>query len=188
MRYLLRLTHWQLFLATTGSLTLAETLGDADSRLGKTIEITAGLMAVGILFGWIWAITNCLHSKLPNPKEMKLWIFRPLFFMALTILVLMLWLFKFNQSTTQNELPVALLLLAAVTYLALMAFTVLFAAKTLKSVEMSRSTTIDEYGDYAFLIWMIPIGVWFLQPRLNKLTDKETLTGSTTTSGHSKSN
>jgi hypothetical protein len=48
---------------------------------------------------------------------------------------------------------------------------VLYAAKTLKTVELGRAVKIDEYAGEAFLIWMIPLGVWFIQPRLNNLAE-----------------
>jgi hypothetical protein len=48
---------------------------------------------------------------------------------------------------------------------------VLFAAKTLKTIELGRLAKINEYAVEAFLIWMVPLGVWFIQPRLNELAD-----------------
>jgi hypothetical protein len=46
-----------------------------------------------------------------------------------------------------------------------------FAAKTMKSVELGRMAKFGDYAGEFFLIWFSPIGVWFLQPRLNKLTE-----------------
>jgi hypothetical protein len=56
-------------------------------------------------------------------------------------------------------------------YLGLMVYSVLFAAKTLKTIELGRLAKINEYALEAFLIWMVPLGVWFIQPRLNELAD-----------------
>jgi hypothetical protein len=44
-----------------------------------------------------------------------------------------------------------------------------FAAKTMKSVEIGRLARFSDYAGEFFLIWFSPIGVWFLQPRLNKI-------------------
>jgi hypothetical protein len=46
-----------------------------------------------------------------------------------------------------------------------------FAAKTMKSVELGRMVKFGDYAGEFFLIWFSPIGVWVLQPRLNKLTE-----------------
>jgi hypothetical protein len=45
-----------------------------------------------------------------------------------------------------------------------------FPARTLKSIENGKKADFGEYfGDF-FLIVFLPIGIWFLQPRINKVT------------------
>ena len=68
-----------------------------------------------------------------------------------------------------NDLLV-LLFIGVPIYLGLMIYIVLYAARTLKTIELGRLAKIDEYAGEAFLIWMVPVGVWFIQPRLNKLS------------------
>ena len=165
MKFILRLKHWQLFLLTIGLPILANIFGV--SGHGQT-DIIIGSMTVSGVFGWIWSIANELHTKLPDGKRFMLWIFRISFFIALTILIWVFWVTE-NNTMTDNELSI--ILLCVPIYLGLMIFVVLFTAKTLKTVELGRPTNINEYGVEAFLIWMIPIGVWFIQPRLNQLTD-----------------
>jgi len=46
-----------------------------------------------------------------------------------------------------------------------------FVAKALKSVELQREVTFNDYAGEFFLFWFSPIGVWVLQPRINKLFD-----------------
>lgn len=168
MRFILRLKHWQLFLLTIGLPILANIFGVSGQGQTGTIDIIIGSVTVSGVFGWIWSIANELHKKLPDGERFKLWIFRISFFVALTILIWVFWTTEKN-TMTDNELPI--ILLCVPIYLGLMIFVVLFAAKTLKTVELGRPTNINEYGAEAFLIWMIPIGVWFIQPRLNELTD-----------------
>jgi hypothetical protein len=45
-----------------------------------------------------------------------------------------------------------------------------FAAKTLKSIELGRLAKFGDYAGEFFLIWFSPLGIWILQPRLNRLT------------------
>ena len=49
--------------------------------------------------------------------------------------------------------------------------TMYFAAKTIKCVELKRNVTFSDIAGEFFLIWFFPIGVWILQPRINKLID-----------------
>lgn len=45
----------------------------------------------------------------------------------------------------------------------------MFPARTLKSIEKNKKVDIGEcIGDF-FLIVFLPIGIWFLQPRINKV-------------------
>lgn len=169
MRFLLRLKHWQLFLLTIGLPILADIFGISGPGRSGTVDVIIGLVTVSGVFGWIWAIANELHIKLPDKENFKLWRFRLLFFIALTILVWVFWTFLITRTRTDSEFPI--IFLTVPIYLAIMVFLVLFAAKTLRTVELGRPANISEYGGEAFLIWMIPIGVWILQPRLNKLTE-----------------
>jgi hypothetical protein len=46
-----------------------------------------------------------------------------------------------------------------------------FTSKTLVSAELQREAHFSDYiGDF-FLIWLYPIGIWFIQPRINALVD-----------------
>jgi hypothetical protein len=49
-----------------------------------------------------------------------------------------------------------------------------FIAKALKSVEAQQPVSVSEYlGDF-FLLWFYPVGIWILQPRVNKLFPPDT--------------
>lgn len=72
-----------------------------------------------------------------------------------------------------GEVPPSVLIVAILIYLALMVISVLHAAKTFKSVELKKRVTFAVYIGEAFLIWLSPIGIWLLQPRLNALVRSE---------------
>lgn len=48
-------------------------------------------------------------------------------------------------------------------------YTMYFAAKTIKLAELQRPVTFTDFADEFFLIWFFPIGIWFVQPRINEL-------------------
>lgn len=55
-------------------------------------------------------------------------------------------------------------------------YTMYFTAKTITSVEMKKETHFSDYiGDF-FLIWFFPVGVWFIQPRINRIIEEQTFT------------
>jgi hypothetical protein len=47
-----------------------------------------------------------------------------------------------------------------------------FNAKSLKSVELQKPVTFNDFAGEFFLIWFFPVGIWFLQPRINKLFEE----------------
>jgi hypothetical protein len=55
-------------------------------------------------------------------------------------------------------------------------FCIYFNAKLIKSVELKKEAKFEEFiGDF-FLILFFPIGIWLIQPRLNKIVTNSTNT------------
>ncbi len=51
-----------------------------------------------------------------------------------------------------------------------------FPVKELKSIELGREAKIGEYAGDVVLMLMWPIGIWFIQPRINKvLSERDTI-------------
>lgn len=48
-----------------------------------------------------------------------------------------------------------------------------FIAKTIKTAELQRDVKFSEYVGEFFLVWFYPIGVWILQPTINKLVAED---------------
>jgi hypothetical protein len=48
-----------------------------------------------------------------------------------------------------------------------------FVAKTIKTVELQRQVTFSDFAGEFFLIWFFFIGVWILQPRINKFYNQK---------------
>jgi len=84
--------------------------------------------------------------------------------------------FFFNSNTLQatNEPPFWLLgAFAVIIPLHLFSmfcifYCLYFVAKTIKTVELQREVTFSDFIGEFFLVWFHLIGVWILQPRINK--------------------
>jgi hypothetical protein len=48
-------------------------------------------------------------------------------------------------------------------------YTFYFVAKTFKTVELQREVTFGDFAGEFFLLWFYPVGVWILQPKINKM-------------------
>ena len=74
------------------------------------------------------------------------------------------------------SLPVTLSNALAVAFIPLhllMMFSVLhalyFVSKSLLIAERDRPVSFTEYAGAFFLIWFLPVGIWTIQPRINRL-------------------
>ncbi len=54
-----------------------------------------------------------------------------------------------------------------------MFYNLYFAAKTIKLAELQRQVNFGDYAGEFFLMWFFPIGVWWLQPKVNRLHDDD---------------
>ena len=50
-----------------------------------------------------------------------------------------------------------------------MFYNLYFVAKNLVTAETGRSASFSNYAGPFFLLWFFLIGVWFIQPRINRL-------------------
>jgi len=129
-------------------------------------------------FGWIWAISTTLNSKLPDGVTLNSNRFRILFMIPIIYIVaILIWMgqaFSGGSSELENANPSAIAAIIIPLHLLSMVIIfwgVRFAAKTMKSVELGRMAKFGDYAGEFFLIWFSVIGYWILQPRLNKLIE-----------------
>jgi putative effector of murein hydrolase LrgA (UPF0299 family) len=51
-------------------------------------------------------------------------------------------------------------------------YSLYFVAKTIKTVELQRAVTFSDFVLEFFLIWFYPIGIWIIQPQINKMIEE----------------
>jgi hypothetical protein len=179
MRFLLHLKHWQLFSLTWGIAIIISIISFAsESLIIELYPVMMLILTIGF-FGWIWAISVNLHSKLPQDvplhlKSFKLYFAIPIFYSFVIIVWLSYILFMGGpQLDYTMGILIGLILILHLASMVCIVLGIRFAAKTLKSVELGRHARFNDYVGEFFLIWFSIIGIWVLQPRINKLTDQE---------------
>jgi hypothetical protein len=178
MNFFLKLRHWQLFLITWGVPIILNffTIGNP-FLIVKLAPYMMAFFAIGT-FGWIWSIATALHSKLPPDVKINLNVFKILFAIPSVYLAgMVIWTSDLLSggpvdSSKDNSAMIALIIIPLHLISMFCVFMCLrFAVKIMKSVELGRMAKVGDYiGDFMF-IWMMPIGVWFVQPRLNRLVE-----------------
>ena len=179
MKKLLTLKHWQLFALLLGVPIIFQfiTIGSAVSGSNLYIFYLFPVMMIlfiGLLFGWLYALGVNLHKKLPPTATMsltrfKIFLFIPIIYMVL-ILVFIVGAFTKTASGVQTNpaifLPMILLHLFSMFCIF---YCLYFNAKALKTVELQKPVTFSDFAGEFFLLWFWPVGIWIIQPRINKL-------------------
>jgi hypothetical protein len=193
MDIFLRLKHWQLFLLLFGlpiifdmvmfDYAIGSSLNGHPEALLNTLRFFPVLMILftGGLFGWFWAMAIKLQPKVPASIHMKTGRFKILFLTPTIyigcLLIFLCYVFGAYPRflTPDNMLAIggiwAIMIPLHLLSMGCIFYCLYFVAKTLKTVELQREVTFNDFAGEFFLIWFYPIGVWIIQPRVNKLVN-----------------
>jgi hypothetical protein len=182
MTKLLTLKHWQLFGLLIGLpfifqvYVVSSSLTSGNPKMYIVSFPIVMIYFIGLFFGWFYALATNLHKKLPTTATMnltrfKIFLFIPVAYM-LFLSVFMFCMFsnislggQLNLAIFAGFIPLHLFSMFCIFYC------LYFNAKALKSVEWQKSVKFSDFAGEFFLIWFFPIGIWIIQPRINKLFD-----------------
>lgn len=177
---LLRLKHWQLFILLVGLPLLIQisvisyAVASRDLTPMLVLIPMASLLFVAIFLAWFYALGTKLHTKLPSTVSMNLKRFKLFLMIPVLYIPLLFALIAFGMDDwlpaviSGNGFPVIFILLHLFSAFC-MFYCMYFIAKELKATELQRPVSFNDFAGEFFLIWFFPIGVWFLQPRINRL-------------------
>lgn len=180
MTKFLTLKHWQIFGLLMGLpiafqfIAIASLFSSKDPTITLYVFPVMMILCVGFFFAWLYALGANLHKKLPatttmNLKRFKIFISIPVAYM-LFLSVFMSAMFS-NSGGPPNPAIFALIVPLHLFSMFCIFYCLYFNAKALKTVEWQKPVTFSDFAGEFFLIWFFPIGIWIIQPRLNKLFD-----------------
>lgn len=112
------------------------------------------------LYFWLYSIGTKLYLENRDNNPFGLLLFRISIIYPITYFV-----FAIYNLLANGEIIKSLHIGAMISTL----YAIIFTAKILKSAELNRKASIVDYLGDIFLIWFFPIGIWIIQPRINKL-------------------
>lgn len=198
IQFFLRLKHWQLFIVMLGLPIIyqlyfifeifgsrtqpMEVVGEEgvtqvlNERYFHFDFLPYVLILFGLVFfGWFWSIAIGLQKNIPVEIEMKVKRFKAFFIIPLvyTIVFMMLigglfsgmFTYGFSNSTwfLVIILPFHLFSMFCIFH------TIYFVAKTIRTAELQRVVTFGDFAGEFFLLWFYIIGIWIIQPKVNRL-------------------
>ncbi|WP_268122111.1 hypothetical protein [Roseivirga pacifica] len=191
--------HWQLFTLMIG-LPIIVQFGSMIAMFASAVNATNEpplfvmpayiilIIVVSILsgattFGWVWSIGSGLQEKIPNGITMKFKKFKTFYLIAMGyMLLIVLSLLIFIPISMQPDFVpsaaitgILLLLFIPLHFLAIFGifYGLYFAAKTLKTIELNKEVEFSEFIGEFLMLWFSFIGVWIIQPKINKLVNQE---------------
>lgn len=188
MSILLRLKHWQLFGLLIGIPFVIQIIGILSIVLAQNQIMMFAMFPLiiisftGVFFGWFYAMAVYLNKKLPDTVRIKLTKFK----LSLLFPIVYIVFFTIFMSGTFGNLigggdsnntiqPGIFGIILPFHFFSMFCifYCIYFCAKSIKTVELQRHVAFNDYAGEFFLICFFPIGVWFIQPRINKLFNAE---------------
>lgn len=157
MSIFLRLKHWQVFLLWMAGLIFFQLLKSTP------FEFLGFALYACLLIGWIFSIGKILNGKLSQPVEKyneNTW---------LTVYVVSVMAFYI---CVLNDVSSFITMTALLPGVISCIKVVNFSAKVLKQTETGEPVEFSKYITEFFLIMYMIIGLWVLQPKLNRLVSE----------------
>ena len=192
----LKAKHWQLFIIIVGIPLIFQFVMMGFMMFNFTIESNPDpsmmfnsmkffpimmILLIGVIFGWFWSVAIGLQIKVPEHVNMKVKKFKVFFFIPLVYLILMMLFMEFtmnglmNNGTEPNGIFVGSIFAIVIPLHLFSMFCIFyclyFVAKTFKTVELQREVKFSDFAGEFFMIWFFPIGIWIVQPKINKMIE-----------------
>ncbi|MDH5473986.1 MAG: hypothetical protein OEY61_14160 [Gammaproteobacteria bacterium] len=131
------------------------------------------LMTMVLFIGWLYSIGSFANNNAPdnlrkNPRLYKVGFLIPLIYGVL----LNIYFFPELELGKNTKPPFWLIPLHLLSMLGIF-YGLLFTAKRLVTLQRSEKIGFFEYSGAFFLFWFFPIGIWFLQPKVNQLYNEK---------------
>lgn len=158
MKHFLMAKHWQLFFLIVG-LPMVFDFFEMHSIQTVTIFISSA-----VLFTWLFSIEYELSKILKRVTDRKSVVFRVTFFLVIiyfsVLLILIISEASFESIYWLVFHTICFVLVLKLFY---------HCAKLIRQAELIRELESSEIFTYFILMWFFPVGVWVLQPKLNKI-------------------
>jgi len=164
MNLYLRLKHWQVFIILIFGQFLANF--EIEIQGYENLQLIINVIGQLIYFSWGLFVGHGLYQIIPVKIKVNYNLFLINTFIILAAEIVLRMFFHKREFAFHGlaVLPGFYLVYAFLQYM-------IFPAIELRSIENDRKADVGEcIGDF-FLIFLLPIGIWFLQPRINRVIE-----------------
>lgn len=168
--FFVRAKHWQVFAVVVGlfcggQIVFLQSAFSSPSKMGVPVPgLIAALFFYACFVVWYWSMGSFVHSVLAPALKQRMGFFG--FATVYPLAYLLLFNVLFERLT-----PLRLLAIFPFHLLAMFClfYAPGFVARNLAVAERGKAVPFRDYAGALFLLWFFPIGIWFIQPRINRL-------------------
>jgi hypothetical protein len=170
--FFLRAKHWQIFVLVFGTYFVGQVAIESSLLTTRPSEnslkdglFTEALMApfVVCFVGWLWSMGSFLTLLVDPTLKLDIRFFRfALIYPTLYLLTALPFFLSRNPVVERIILPLHLLAVFCLFYV------LNFVSKSLVRAEKGANATFRDYALSQILLWVSPVGVWVIQPRINR--------------------
>ena len=178
MERFLKAKHWQLFLLLFGipfifqvvmmiSIVTSHTMVFSYFKFFPLVLV----IYVSTFFSWLWSVALGLQPMVPATVKMKVARFKIFLVIPLVYILIVSVLLEMVFSGTFDINPKYILVIVPVHLFSVFCIlhSLYFVAKTFKTVELQRQVRFEDFAGEFFMLLFFPVGVWILQPKINKM-------------------
>ncbi|SHK14453.1 hypothetical protein [Epilithonimonas mollis] len=180
-RFFLTSKQWKVFLLFFVTFLLVIGLFYLVLTYSQDTIFTGFAMAIAcsgslsLLLSWYYFLNHGMNSKIQNKKLKSssngIWFFMifPVLYMFLAFLIFPT---GFLITTTEHLFNIWwIILIFPIHLFAVFSFfyVVYITARSIKIAESQEDVTFVDFAGEFFLLWFFPVGIWFLQPKINRI-------------------
>jgi len=187
-----KLKAWQIFLLLIGLMIIGQvvfTLQIAELANNKMTQEEAmaafhrvvwifGFFMVGfsaLFFGWFWSCGLAANRSVPEAQRMSAkWFQAAVTYALLYVPFYMIMFMLPNEDGTAGNLQLMAILFPLHLFaMFCMFYLMYFFATNLARAQNNGQPDASATVGYFFGLWFYPIGIWFIQPKINRLVAKD---------------
>jgi hypothetical protein len=129
------------------------------------------LIYIGIFIGWFSTVGFNLYNKISNKKglNLRLFLFGNVYICLYLILFYIAVNYLIGDSNFPNSLAILLLFVLHIYGIFSIFYGMYFVARSLATAEKEQTISTDGFLTYLLLLWIFPIGLWHIQPKINHI-------------------
>lgn len=175
MKKLLRLKHWQIFgliiiipplMILSGSILFKLT---GINSFNFVFPFLATMIMAITYFGWIWSITVNLYKYKSRDLQFDLDKFKTYFRLSLIIFFIIIPFSKVFLGANSGLISFVL----GLTSISLFFYCIYLTSTITNSLSKKNEKEPNNLFIDFLLIWILPIGIWMVQPKINQLLTDE---------------